>query len=205
MSETLSFSHKSFCLKALSGTSWRSGDWDLAFQCRGFGRGAEILHVSWPKNQNRSNNVTGSIKTLKMVRIENIKKKKEKHFLCSPPWTETKSNHGYRWISGQYLLMPVPLSHPFIHSFICPYVVADFQVVPGNLLAAQLQAWINHLLASCLTLSCARLSSWTTTKWGNYFLCAATLWIMIFESWRKKLDYEGVPTEEGNLWKTEAK
>ena len=48
-------------------------------------------------------------------------------------------------------------------------------------------------------------SSWTTAKWGNYFICSATFWIMIFESWRKRLDYEGVPTEEGNLWKTEAK
>ena len=35
------------------------------------GQGAKILHTSWPRNQNqnRSNIVTNSIKTLKMVHI----------------------------------------------------------------------------------------------------------------------------------------
>ena len=44
--------------------------------------GSYILHASWPKNQNirisRSNTVPNSIKTLKMVHIKNIFKKKKK-------------------------------------------------------------------------------------------------------------------------------
>ena len=43
------------------------------------GQGAKIPHVSWSKNQsikNRSNIVTNSIKTLKMVHIKKKKKKK---------------------------------------------------------------------------------------------------------------------------------
>ena len=44
------------------------------------GQGAKIPHASWPKNQNRSNIVTNSIKTLKMVHIKkkNLKKKRKK-------------------------------------------------------------------------------------------------------------------------------
>ena len=39
------------------------------------GWGAKILHVLQPKNQNRSNIVTNSIKTLKMIHIKKILKK----------------------------------------------------------------------------------------------------------------------------------
>ena len=41
------------------------------------GQAAKISHTSWPKNQNinRSNIVTDSIKTLKMVHIKKIFKK----------------------------------------------------------------------------------------------------------------------------------
>ena len=39
-------------------------------------QGAKMLHALRPKNQNRSNIVTNSIKTLKMVNNNNILKKK---------------------------------------------------------------------------------------------------------------------------------
>ena len=44
------------------------------------GRGAKIPHASRPKNQNRSNIVTDSIKTLIMVHIKKKKKIKKEHF-----------------------------------------------------------------------------------------------------------------------------
>ena len=46
-------------------------------QVRSLVRGAGIPHASQPKNQNRSNIVTSSVKTLKIVHIKkNLKKKK---------------------------------------------------------------------------------------------------------------------------------
>ena len=44
------------------------------------GRGAKIPHASRPKNQNRSNTVTNSIKTLKMVHIKKKKILKKNFF-----------------------------------------------------------------------------------------------------------------------------
>ena len=42
------------------------------------GGGAKILHASWPKNQNRNNIVTNSIKTFKIVHIKkNLREKKK--------------------------------------------------------------------------------------------------------------------------------
>ena len=46
------------------------------------GRGAKIPHASWPKNQNIEHVVTNSIKTLKVVHIKEIFKKK----ILSPNW-----------------------------------------------------------------------------------------------------------------------
>ena len=45
------------------------------------GGGAKILHASWPKNQNRNNIVTNSIKTFKIVHIKkNLREKKKGGF-----------------------------------------------------------------------------------------------------------------------------
>ena len=73
------------------GLSWRSSGWDFIFWCRWcgliLGWGAKILHASWPKNlktENRSNIVTNSIKTLKMVHIKKEKNEWGK-WLKSPP------------------------------------------------------------------------------------------------------------------------
>ena len=53
----------------------------LPFKAGGVGsvppRGAKILQALPPKNQNTSNIVTNSVKTLKMVHIKNLKKKKK--------------------------------------------------------------------------------------------------------------------------------
>ena len=93
------------------GLPWRSSSSDFAFQCRGKGSipggGAKIPHASWPKNQNRSNTVTNSIKTSKMV---HIKKKKIPHL---PEWTFLWRDSWPKKNLSQYLKQMHPLSPKF--------------------------------------------------------------------------------------------
>ena len=72
------------------GLPWRSSGWDFAFQCRGCGfdpwRGSWDPRCLPAKNQNinnRSNAVTTSIKTLKMVHIKKKSLKKTGVINCN--------------------------------------------------------------------------------------------------------------------------
>ena len=56
------------------------------------GQAAKIPHTSWPKNQNmnRSNIVTDSVKTLKMVHIKKIFKKYIYVIMCKRVWIKLR-------------------------------------------------------------------------------------------------------------------